>query len=108
MSDNNDLCLLEINREKIMERKIWQTRHAPKKSPKFVLFKTYSRIILLLSNRIFIFASSASLRTDAPCLLAGFAPNPPRTSFHSEPHANKIALKACRFNVPVAAFLISC
>ncbi len=33
MSDNNDLCLQEINREKIMERKIWQTRHAPKKSP---------------------------------------------------------------------------
>lgn len=42
----------------------------------------------------FIFASSASIIIDAPCLLAGFAPNPLRTSFHSEPRTNKLALNA--------------
>ena len=45
-----------------------------------------------LKNCFFIFASSASRALDAPCLLDGTAPNPPRTSFHSEPRIDKSTL----------------
>ena len=75
-------------------------------SPVFVLFsKKYirkSHIQHIFHKFGIKFASSASVYTEAPCLLAGRTPNPPKTSFHSESRPNRLVL----FSFLPAAFVL--
>ena len=78
----------------------------------FYVFKsTYFVSVKRTHNKVFSFSQAVprlsstllacwlALPPIPQCLLAGFAPNPPRTSFHSESRTNKLALNTFPLNV---------